>query len=243
MSIQLDQLVAHRGYRARYPENTLLSLSRALEAGMLHVELDVQLSRDRVPMVYHDESLRRVSGCRGRIYDYPASELQQMPASEPRRLGEQFQGERIAVLSDLISLALAYPQVRFYIELKEEAVRQHGTDICLEAIAEVLSPIRQQCILISFDLSALERARASGFDRIGMVCRDWSRRDQDVTRLDTSVLFINKNRIPAGPICAICPVVVYEVDTVQEAVGFLQRGAAKVESYRAPELFRESSGT
>ena len=56
------RLVAHRGYPRRYPENTLLSLLAALEAGAEFVEFDVQMTADGVPVLLHDADLRRTGG-------------------------------------------------------------------------------------------------------------------------------------------------------------------------------------
>lgn len=47
-------LVAHRGCAARYPENTLAAVAAALQEGACCVEVDVQLSADRVPVLMHD---------------------------------------------------------------------------------------------------------------------------------------------------------------------------------------------
>ena len=60
--INANELVAHRGFRGKYPENTILSITKAIEAGALFVELDVQFSEDKLPIIYHDSELSRVSG-------------------------------------------------------------------------------------------------------------------------------------------------------------------------------------
>ena len=52
-------LVGHRGARAFAPENTLPAIERAAEFGCSMVEIDVHLSRDGVPVVHHDDTLRR----------------------------------------------------------------------------------------------------------------------------------------------------------------------------------------
>ena len=48
-------LIAHRGYRTRYPENTLAAFDAAIDAGFPMIELDVTLSKDRKVVVIHDE--------------------------------------------------------------------------------------------------------------------------------------------------------------------------------------------
>ena len=234
-AIDADSLVAHRGYQQHFPENTLLAIAEALALGALHVELDVQLSADRVPMIYHDDSLERMSGRSGLLKDFSAAQLQQMPAHEPQRFGQRFADERIATLAQLLPLVRAHPSATFYVELKEEAVRDHGIGPCLRQIHQVLEPVLAQCVLISFDEAAL--AQASQFPRIGLVTRRWADREQQIAALGCSVLFVNHQRIPAGDSAtASCPVVVYEIGQPQEARHWLARGASKVETFAFGEM-------
>lgn len=236
MSIRPHQCVAHRGYQKHFPENTLRAVREAIAAGALHVEVDVQLSRDAVPMVYHDETLVRLSDRAGKLSEFTAAELVSFPAHEPGRFGQQFVEERIATLSALVECIRQHPGVTFYIELKEEAINTHGAETCLHQLFRVLQPVLGQCCLISFDLAALAQARQAGFERLGPVLRDWSRRDEIACELDASILFVNRTRVPSGTITANCPVVVYEVADVAEAGEWLKRGAAMVESFAVGEL-------
>ena len=52
----------HRGYCAKYPENTLLSYQKAMELGVDAMEFDVWLSKDGVPVIMHDANTRRMIG-------------------------------------------------------------------------------------------------------------------------------------------------------------------------------------
>ena len=59
-----DQLVvAHRGFRSHYPENTLAAFIASINRCNF-IELDIQLSKDKVPMVIHDPTLDRTSDCK-----------------------------------------------------------------------------------------------------------------------------------------------------------------------------------
>ncbi|MBN2437226.1 MAG: hypothetical protein JXL20_01345 [Deltaproteobacteria bacterium] len=53
--------IAHRGYSARYPENTLLAFKKATAAGADMIELDVRLSQDGRLVVIHDERIDRTA--------------------------------------------------------------------------------------------------------------------------------------------------------------------------------------
>ena len=49
------EIAAHRGVSSLAPENTLVAFKQAIQAGCKWVELDVQLSMDKVPVVFHDK--------------------------------------------------------------------------------------------------------------------------------------------------------------------------------------------
>lgn len=70
---------AHRGLHdneSDAPENSMAAFRKAVEAGF-GIELDVQLTKDRIPVIFHDETLKRVCGAEGRVRDYTYEELQQ----------------------------------------------------------------------------------------------------------------------------------------------------------------------
>jgi glycerophosphoryl diester phosphodiesterase len=60
-------VIAHRGASAERPENTLAAFRRALSLDVDGIELDVQLTRDGVPVVFHDTTLLRLTGVRGQL--------------------------------------------------------------------------------------------------------------------------------------------------------------------------------
>ena len=72
---------AHRGLHdneSEAPENSLPAFKKAVKAGY-GIELDVQLTKDRVPVVFHDFTLERACGKPGKVYEYTYEELQQFP--------------------------------------------------------------------------------------------------------------------------------------------------------------------
>lgn len=71
---------AHRGLfdnNSQAPENSLPAFKRAVDAGY-GIELDVQLSKDGIPVVFHDATLKRMCGVEGNVWEYTLKELQQM---------------------------------------------------------------------------------------------------------------------------------------------------------------------
>ena len=70
---------AHRGlHSAGVPENSRAAAEGAIAAGM-GIECDIQMSRDNVPLVFHDWELDRLTGERGKLAARPADELCRIP--------------------------------------------------------------------------------------------------------------------------------------------------------------------
>lgn len=110
---------AHRGYHdgnVAVPENSLSAFQAAIDAGY-GIELDIQLSADKVPMVFHDADLDRICGVEGKIWDYTCEELQEMHLFDTE--------EVIPTLAEV--LALIDGQVPILVEYKMDKV---DTDVC-----------------------------------------------------------------------------------------------------------------
>lgn len=72
-------LYAHRGLHdnaSDAPENSLKAFQKAVEAGF-GIELDIQMTKDNVPVVFHDFTLKRICEAEGKVHDYTYEELQQ----------------------------------------------------------------------------------------------------------------------------------------------------------------------
>ncbi len=233
-----DQFVAHRGYTAHYPENTLTAFTAAIRAGATRIELDIQFSKDGIPMIYHDMELLRVSGKTGRIVDYTADELVLFQAYEPERLGFAFLGAPINRAEELVHLMKIKTSVHFYLELKEESLAFFSIDYCLKTLRTLFDPVISQCTLISFDLAAMKLAKqAYHFPATGIVIRDWANRNVLIQEYLADIAYINITRIPESDrIEALCPIATYEIADPVLAASTLHRGAAMIETYAIGEL-------
>ena len=63
-------VIAHRGFSAGAPENTLTAFRRAIAAGSDVLELDIHLSKDHELVVVHDRTLERTTNGQGRVADF-----------------------------------------------------------------------------------------------------------------------------------------------------------------------------
>ena len=73
--LQLPKVIGHRGAAAYAPENTLASFREARRRGATWVETDIMLTADGVPIVMHDESLKRTMGVDRLVAETPRAEL------------------------------------------------------------------------------------------------------------------------------------------------------------------------
>lgn len=73
--------IAHRGFSGKYPENTMLAFTKALEAGADGMEFDVHLSADGVPVIIHDEKLDRTTDATGLVMERTCAQLREVDAS------------------------------------------------------------------------------------------------------------------------------------------------------------------
>lgn len=67
--------IAHRGYSGKFDENTILAFKKAIEYNANGIEADVQLSKDGIPVIIHDETLDRTTNGHGFVKDYTFDEL------------------------------------------------------------------------------------------------------------------------------------------------------------------------
>ncbi len=236
--MSVPEFVAHRGYPRRFPENTLTGLEGAIAAGARWVEVDVQLTRDFVPVLFHDENIRRVCGMDGTISHYTFEELRRFPASEPGRFGTRYAHERIPALAELAALLARHPGVTAFVELKREALNSFGTEAVLTRVIRDLQPVQTRCVLISFALEPLAAAKHAGW-RVGAVIEHWRERKQKtLVQLAPEFLFCDVNGLPWWGKLRYpgAKVVVYEVDDLETARKLVARGADLIETFAIGEL-------
>jgi glycerophosphoryl diester phosphodiesterase len=106
-------IMGHRGAAALEPENTLLSITRAIEIGVDAVEIDVHLSNDNEIVVIHDSTLERTTNGKGPVSSYTLEELKKLDAGK---------GETIPTLQEVVDLIAG--KVTLVVELKEKGAEK-----------------------------------------------------------------------------------------------------------------------
>lgn len=242
--MQAEQLVAHRGWRNRFPENTLAAVQGALDAGARYIEIDVQVTADGEAVLFHDDTLDRICKQRGTIADYTFAQLQQFSAYEPQRFGEQFLGTPIAHLRDLVALFAQYPHAHLYLEIKDCPVLKFGNAATYDAVIPHIEAIRTRCTIISFVFDFLRYAKTRGWSAVGPVLNTWEEIDSPtLAALQPAVVFCDIHQLPAKRDLRATPypLVVYEVQDAKIAAALLQRGVQRVETFTVGELLEATA--
>ncbi len=238
----IPQLVAHRGYPQHFPENTLIGIQAAIAAGARFVEVDVQISRDRVPVLFHDKDLRRICGVEGHIYDYRYDELWAFRSAEHGKFADRFNDVHITRLAELGHLLRMNPDVTAFIELKRSSLDRFGVETMLDLARRSLKPVLAQCVLISYSLPALMAARRKGWTRIGAVVDRWGERKQElITAILPEYLFCDVEGLPRDDQVRAddMKLVVFEVAEPRLALELAARGVDFVETFAIGEMIRE----
>ena len=114
--------LAHRGSRVLWPENTAVAFQGAVDLSYRYIETDVRVSRDGVPMVFHDATLERTTNGAGPIAEWYASDLAVLDAGYHHDApgGFPYRGQGLAIPT-LEQVLVDVPGVRFNLDLKTNA--------------------------------------------------------------------------------------------------------------------------
>lgn len=132
-TLRKTQVWAHRGASGHAPENTMPAFELAYELGANGIELDVQLTKDGVPVVIHDETLNRVCGVNGQVKDYTLAELKTFSANlYYPAYGEEV---RIPTLEEVYDFVKTTDML-VNVELKTNHIRYEGMEEKVLKLAE-----------------------------------------------------------------------------------------------------------
>ena len=154
------ELIAHQGGNLERPDETLAAFAYAVGIGAHVLELDVHLSADDELIVIHDDTVDRTTDGRGRVRDLALDELKALDAAYwwpyhsnadvqklnvPEDMEFPYRGTGLQIL-ELSEVLLAFPDMRFVIELKVEET--YAADLLVRML-ERLS-MTEQVVIASF---------------------------------------------------------------------------------------------
>ncbi len=134
--------IAHRGYSAKYPENTLRAFDEGMRAGADGFECDLRLSADGHVVVFHDDDLKRLCGVKGSIEQMTLKEIQSLKV---------FSQEAIPTLEELLQ---NFHTTRINLEIK----KSNRDAVVVEQVLRILTKQRPRgaILLSSFSLEVMQ---------------------------------------------------------------------------------------
>jgi glycerophosphoryl diester phosphodiesterase len=155
------QHIAHRGGSRLAPENTLAAFRNALTLPVDTIELDVQMSRDGYPIVFHDNTLERLTDGNGNILDLDFAYLRSLNAAA-HFPGNWSMTEQIPTLREVLDLAKEHVQVQIEIKTSQrDGVYGRYPHIVEAVVNEVrATSMLQHVVIISFDWPVLPAVKA-----------------------------------------------------------------------------------
>ncbi|MCB9925933.1 MAG: glycerophosphodiester phosphodiesterase [Planctomycetaceae bacterium] len=152
--------IAHRGARAFAPENTLPAVEKAQSLGCEMVELDVQLSKDGVPVVHHDDQLTRCTDVRQRhpgrtsyfVSDFAWDELRQLDAGS-------WYVDQLSLrhdLRDTFLQSLTDAETDQFVHARERDFFASG-EVHVPSLQQILNLVSSSKMLVNIELKNLPR--------------------------------------------------------------------------------------
>ncbi|MBC8149729.1 MAG: hypothetical protein H8E97_00410 [Bacteroidetes bacterium] len=223
------KVVAHRGYAAKYLENTLEALSEAVKAGATMVEFDVQFTKDLTPIMLHDDNFKRTMGLDLSVFEITQRELQ-----------GKVELKQISEVEEVVVWLKANPGVKAFVELKQESIDMHGLEVCVNALRESCDPALDQCVFISFNPDSVKNAQECGFKETGWVVLTYDEVGEKISEelspdylfADTEILPNDGSKLWEG----IWEWVIYEVTSLEVASRLFERGVKIIESKEVEKM-------
>jgi len=157
--------IAHRGASGITPENTRVAFVKALDLGADMIEFDVQLTRDEVAIIFHDETLERTTNGSGRVADTDFSTISRLDAGS--WFGASFADHEVPTLEEVLGLLAG--RTTLNIELKPDVRIEPLVRRVVTAVARF--EFFEATIFSSFKMEALRSLRRLVPDaRVGVLC-------------------------------------------------------------------------
>lgn len=218
----------HRGYCAKYPENTLVSFEAALDAGVDAMEFDVWLTSDKVPVLMHDGNCLRTCGVDRHLRDMSLAEVKELEASYEKKFGDAFKGQdvRVPTLEELLQLCAAKrPDIKLGVEIKEYT--EENVDLTVELLKKY--GLFDTCYFYAFNgriikyIKTKYNGRTMGYPDFQM--REFAKDTYDYyDEIGLNLSFVKSEILPIYQAKGL-PIHMYCADTESDVRMCIERGA------------------
>jgi len=243
-SKKVPQLVAHRGYMEKYPENSWMGLKAAMDAGACWIEFDVQMCRDGKFILLHDASLKRTAKIEKTVFEIDLKDLKTTSVHEQDRFKHKYYPLPVTTLETVLRKLSHYSQITVMIEIKKESLKYWGVPKVMDALLDILAPHADSCILLSFSYEALEYAREHSTMKIGWVLDKFdNEHKQRALKLLPEYLACNHLKLPDNelPWPGQWQWMLYDITSVKDALLWGKLGIDLIETRDIGTMLRDET--
>ncbi len=219
--LKLPKIIGHRGCAAYAPENTLEGIHSAADMGIEWVEFDVKLTKDQVPILFHDDTLERTTNGSGNVRDLTLAQIKELDAGS--WFSDSFFRSSVPTLEEAVDVLLER-NLGLNLEIKPCSGRERET---AEATLDVLSHIwddHERLLVSSFSHVALETSleMAPDWCRGFLLPFEWPENWQEMFEyLEASTIHFNGNECSREHVQLLLekkvPLLAYTINDAQRA--------------------------
>lgn len=164
------KVFAHRGFKSKYPENTLLAFKKAIEIGCDGIEFDVQMTKDERLVIIHDETVDRTTDGQGLVKNLTYEEISRLNASHQSKERHGF--NKIPLLTEYFEM-VKDTGIISNIELKNSVFEYEGIE---QKVYDLIMTygLKDKVVISSFNhLSVLKMKQIDPVIKCGLLTADW----------------------------------------------------------------------
>ncbi len=227
------RLIAHRGDMTHYPENSMLAIQAAVDLGLYNIEIDIQLSKDGVPIVIHDDNLQRTVGYNKNIYDLTANEISTYLLTHDSHSSDDKSLLHIPTLHTVVTILNNHPDITLFVEIKRQSIEHFGLNKVVNAVLQNLQTAKFNVVIISFVADVVSLVKSHKHYPIGWVVREFNQAHKEqAERMQPDYLFCNINKIdsPESLWKGSWQWALYDVQDPKHTRDLLEQGVAFIET-------------
>ncbi|MCK5659269.1 MAG: glycerophosphoryl diester phosphodiesterase [Alphaproteobacteria bacterium] len=240
--LTLPKIIGHRGAKAYAPENTLASIHTAADMGVEWVEIDVKLTRDCVPIIFHDDELNRCTNSSGLVAETDLETIKELDAGF--WFGESFINEKIPTLEEALNVIIDR-DLGVNLEIKPCPGREKETaEVMLDFATRIWPDESPSPLISSFSHVSLETAMdvIDEWPR-GLLLDEYVQHWKKLAEhIDTSTININGNKVTQSIIDEYLdlgkPILAYTINDPSKAKELMSWGVSSVFS-DCPDVIRD----
>ena len=229
----MNRLVAHRGDMSTYPENSMLAFQVAIELGFTYVELDIQLSKDKVPIGIHDDNFKRTAGIDKNVRDLTAGEINSIYLNSSTQSENINKLLKINTLKQVIEKLNVYSKITVFVEIKRQSIEHFGLSQVVDQVLDAQMDAKFNIVIISFVGEVIEYVKSMQSYPTGLVLKKYNQKYLlKAKELQPDYLFCNIKKInnPSDLWDGLWKWVLYDITNPSFAYELLEQGVDLIET-------------